>query len=208
PRRPAPPAAPPKAWPAPPARQRVGRSPPPLHRPDTIRSSAGPSAHAPPAPRPSPAPIAPSAAAIARAAAGARPPAAPADTAPANLPRRPRPPTRSPTSVPAAPSPPRRRLLPALCGMARRDWYKASVNTVLGGTDWSYTLPLDAFVRSVGINRGVRHALLLGAGASVTSGMPSAETCVWQWKRDIVVTNNPGLERQLEDASLPSVRTR
>jgi hypothetical protein len=70
-----------------------------------------------------------------------------------------------------------------------------------------YLLPLDAFVRAIGINRAARHALFLGAGASITSGVPSADTCIWQWKGRLFLTNNPGLERQFEDLSLPSVRT-
>lgn len=70
------------------------------------------------------------------------------------------------------------------------------------------TLSLDAFVRSVGINRTTPHALFLGAGASVSSGVPSAEKCIWEWKRNIFVTNNPGLEDQFSELSLPSVQRR
>ncbi len=35
-------------------------------------------------------------------------------------------------------------------------------------------LPLDAFVRAIGAARLTPHALFLGAGASISSGMPSA----------------------------------
>ena len=69
-------------------------------------------------------------------------------------------------------------------------------------------LPLDAFVRSVRVNRATQHALFLGAGASVNSGVPSAEKCIWEWKRSIFVTNNPGLEDQFSELSLPSVQSR
>ncbi len=69
-------------------------------------------------------------------------------------------------------------------------------------------LALDAFVRSVGVNRGSPHALLLGAGASITSGIPSAEMCIWERKQSIFLTNNPGLEQQFSELSLPSVRQR
>ena len=65
-----------------------------------------------------------------------------------------------------------------------------------------HVLPLDAFVRAVGINRGSRHAFFLGAGASITSGVPSAQACIWEWKRDIFLTNNPGLESQFGELSL------
>ena len=70
------------------------------------------------------------------------------------------------------------------------------------------TLPLDAFVRSVGVNRNSPHSLFLGAGASVSSGIPSAWTCIWEWKRSIFLTNNPGLEDQFGELSLPAVRQR
>ena len=69
-------------------------------------------------------------------------------------------------------------------------------------------LPLDAFVRSVGVNRATQHALFLGAGASVSSGIPSAEKCIWEWKRSIFATNNPSLEEQFSELSLPSVQSR
>jgi hypothetical protein len=69
-------------------------------------------------------------------------------------------------------------------------------------------LPLDAFIRSVGVNRATPHVLFLGAGASVTSGMPSAQMCIWEWKRNIFLTNNVGLESQFSELSLDSVRQR
>ena len=69
-------------------------------------------------------------------------------------------------------------------------------------------LSLDAFVRSVRVNRTTQHALFLGAGASVSSGVPSAEKCIWEWKRSIFVTNNPTLEDQFSELSLPSVQNR
>ena len=70
------------------------------------------------------------------------------------------------------------------------------------------TLPLDALVRSASVKGSVPHALLLGAGASVSSGVPSAQSCIWEWKRSIFVTSNPGLEDQFAELSLPSVRQR
>jgi hypothetical protein len=69
-------------------------------------------------------------------------------------------------------------------------------------------LDFAAFVRIVGVNRGVPYAFFLGAGASVSSGVPSAYTCLWQWKREIVKTEEPELERQLGELSLPAVRRR
>jgi SIR2-like domain len=69
-----------------------------------------------------------------------------------------------------------------------------------------FVLSLDAFVRSVGINKATPHALFLGAGSSITSGVPSAAMCIWEWKRSIFLTNNPGLEAQFSELSLPAVR--
>jgi hypothetical protein len=69
-------------------------------------------------------------------------------------------------------------------------------------------LGLDAFIRSVGINRATPHALLVGAGASISSGIPSAVTCIWEWKRAIFLTKNPGLESQFSELSLPAVRAK
>ena len=68
-------------------------------------------------------------------------------------------------------------------------------------------LSLDAFIRTVGVSRSP-HALFLGAGASITSGMPSAQMCTWEWKRDIFLTNNVGLEAQFSELSLASIRQR
>ena len=70
------------------------------------------------------------------------------------------------------------------------------------------TLSLDAFIRSVAVRLATAHAMFLGAGASVSSGVPSAEACIWEWKRSIFATNNPGLEDQFSELSLPSVRER
>ena len=69
-------------------------------------------------------------------------------------------------------------------------------------------LELDAFVRAISVNKGIKHSILLGAGASITSGIPSAENCIWEWKRAIFLSNNPTLEKQFAELSLESVRNR
>lgn len=69
-------------------------------------------------------------------------------------------------------------------------------------------LPIDAFIRSVGRHHTSPYSMLLGAGASISSGVLSAEQCLWRWKRDIVVSNNPGLESHFSELSLASVRER
>jgi hypothetical protein len=70
------------------------------------------------------------------------------------------------------------------------------------------SLELDAFVRSVSVNRAVPYALLVGAGASISSGVPSATNCVWEWKRSIFLTNNVGIEAQFAELSLPAIRAK
>lgn len=67
-------------------------------------------------------------------------------------------------------------------------------------------LPLDAFIRSVSVNAQVGHMLLLGAGASISSNIPSAANCIWQWKRAIFLSNHPGVEDSFDELSLPSVQ--
>ncbi len=69
-------------------------------------------------------------------------------------------------------------------------------------------LELDTFVRSIRVNRDSPHTMLLGAGASMSSGVPSAGSCIWVWKHSIFCTNNPGLEEQVAELSLPIVRSR
>lgn len=69
-------------------------------------------------------------------------------------------------------------------------------------------LSLDAFVRSMGIRRTAPLSFFVGAGASISSGLPSAQMCIWEWKRSIFLTNNPGLEDQFADLSLPGIRRR
>jgi hypothetical protein len=70
------------------------------------------------------------------------------------------------------------------------------------------TLQLDALVRSIAINTARPLSLLLGAGASISSGMPSAERCIWEWKQDIFATNNPTLREVVGEISLPAARKR
>ncbi|HPV81475.1 MAG TPA: SIR2 family protein [Nitrospira sp.] len=69
-------------------------------------------------------------------------------------------------------------------------------------------MALDAFVRSISINRDTPHSLFLGAGASVSSGIPSAERCMMEWKGRIFTSANPGLEKQVGHVFLPAVQRR
>lgn len=72
----------------------------------------------------------------------------------------------------------------------------------------SARLNLDALIRSVAINTSRPMSLLLGAGASISSGMPSAERCIWEWKQDIFGTNNPTLRELVGEISLPASKKR
>lgn len=69
------------------------------------------------------------------------------------------------------------------------------------------TLSIDQFVRSIAVNANVPHNLFLGAGCSILSGLPSASSCVWDWKRAIFLSQNPGLTDVISNTSIPSVRT-
>lgn len=68
------------------------------------------------------------------------------------------------------------------------------------------TLNFPAFVRAVGVASQTPHTVFLGAGASISSGVPSANMCIWQWKRDIFLSRNPGLEDQVRELSQLAVR--
>lgn len=74
--------------------------------------------------------------------------------------------------------------------------------------DQIFHLSIDAFVRSLAVNSGRPVCMFLGAGASISSGMPSAQRCIWEWKQDIFVTNNPTLRASVGELSLPGTRQR
>lgn len=70
-------------------------------------------------------------------------------------------------------------------------------------------MSIDALVRSIGVARDRPLVVFLGAGASMSSGMPSAAQCIWEWKREIFLTNNPAADKaQFSELSLPSVKQR
>lgn len=48
--------------------------------------------------------------------------------------------------------------------------------------------------------------MLLGAGASIESGIPSAADCIWEWKREIYLSNNPGVIGDFDNSKSESVR--
>ena len=69
-------------------------------------------------------------------------------------------------------------------------------------------LDVAQFVRAVNVNRNSPHSLLIGAGASLSSGVKSAYDCIWEWKRQIFISSNPGLEKLFPDASSSASRSR
>ncbi len=95
-------------------------------------------------------------------------------------------------------------LWPGVVNMSRRKYNCCLVKF----SNENSLLDFPAFVRIMGVNQGIPCAFFLGAGASVSSGVYSAYTCLWEWKREIVRTEEPQLARQLEELSLPSVRRR
>ncbi len=46
-------------------------------------------------------------------------------------------------------------------------------------------LEQDQFIRSFEISKNDVFSILLGAGASITSGIPSAADCIWDWKKNL-----------------------
>lgn len=56
--------------------------------------------------------------------------------------------------------------------------------------DKNITLEYDAFLRSFKRNIDVPYSFLLGAGASISSGVQSACDCIWEWKKDIYISKN------------------
>lgn len=59
-------------------------------------------------------------------------------------------------------------------------------------------LSYDAFLRTIKENNDTNHAFLLGAGASISSGVQPATDCIWEWKRNIFISKNPNLSKQYQ----------
>lgn len=69
-----------------------------------------------------------------------------------------------------------------------------------------YTLKFDEFIRSLKQNKDTTHSLLLGAGASVESGIPSASDCIWDWKHEIFTSQNPTSADSFRNVKVDNVR--
>ena len=68
------------------------------------------------------------------------------------------------------------------------------------------TLKFDEFIRSLKQNKDTTHSLLLGAGASVESGIPSASDCIWDWKHEIFTSLNPTSADFFKNVKVDNVR--
>jgi len=68
------------------------------------------------------------------------------------------------------------------------------------------TLPYDAFLRAVKQNADTDHVFLLGAGTSISSGVKSADDCIWEWKKNIFVSKNPNLANQYKEYKSEAVK--
>ncbi|NML24027.1 hypothetical protein HHL16_24330 [Pseudoflavitalea sp. G-6-1-2] len=69
-----------------------------------------------------------------------------------------------------------------------------------------YELPYDAFLRTLKQNTDTSHVVLLGAGASISSGIQSAADCIWEWKRDIFLTHNTHLPSEYKEYKSDTVQ--
>jgi hypothetical protein len=67
-------------------------------------------------------------------------------------------------------------------------------------------LGYDAFLRSFKRNTDVPHSVLLGAGASISSGIQSAYDCIWEWKKDIYLSQNPNASDFYKNIKTDAVR--
>jgi hypothetical protein len=70
----------------------------------------------------------------------------------------------------------------------------------------NYILEMDEFLRSLKQNKHVGHAMLLGAGASIESGVQSAADCIWDWKREIYLSRTPSLANNYLNIKIDSTR--
>ncbi|GGX22931.1 SIR2 family protein [Aquimarina muelleri] len=68
-------------------------------------------------------------------------------------------------------------------------------------------LEFDEFLRSVSISKNNTYSLLLGAGSSISSGIPSANDCIWDWKGTIYKSNNPSTDDWIDNFKNPKVQS-
>ena len=65
----------------------------------------------------------------------------------------------------------------------------------------------ESLIRSIAISPKGKYMLLLGAGASASSGIPTASQCIWEWKREIYLSGNSSVSpSSFLDVTLPTVQ--
>lgn len=69
-------------------------------------------------------------------------------------------------------------------------------------------LDFDAFLRSFNQNKDSSFAFLLGAGSSISSGIQSANDCIWEWKKNIFLSNNSDQAKYFQDYRSDIVKKR
>ena len=62
-------------------------------------------------------------------------------------------------------------------------------------------LEFDAFLRSIKQNLDGSFGVLLGAGASISSGIQSANDCIWDWKF-LIYQSLSGNQKKLVDPNI------
>lgn len=67
-------------------------------------------------------------------------------------------------------------------------------------------MTIAELIRILKINKQKRHTLFLGAGSSLSSGMPTVATCIWLFKKEIFLSEHPDLIDQDLDISLKIVQ--
>ncbi len=67
-------------------------------------------------------------------------------------------------------------------------------------------LQFDEFLRSITISKNDTYTILLGAGCSISSGIPSANDCIWDWKGAIYKSNNPSNSDWINNFRNPKVQ--
>ena len=67
-------------------------------------------------------------------------------------------------------------------------------------------LQFDEFLRSIAIGKDDTYTLLLGAGSSISSGIPSAHDCIWDWKGAIYKSNHPSATDWINNFKNPKVQ--
>lgn len=67
-------------------------------------------------------------------------------------------------------------------------------------------LQFDEFLRSITISKNDTYTILLGAGCSISSGIPSAYDCIWDWKGAIYKSNNPSASEWINNFRNPKVQ--